>query len=69
MPTGPKHQKFVDAVDKKGNEVSYAEECRCMLGEDHHADPDDPWGESLSGSSYAEDIWMSSGQDEDYDFR
>jgi hypothetical protein len=38
MPTGPKHQKFVDAVDKKGNEVSYAEECRCMLGEDHNAE-------------------------------
>jgi hypothetical protein len=67
MPTGPKHQRFVDAVDEDGEEFSYAEDCRCMLGEDHSADPDDPWGESLSVSDAA-DIWMSSGQDEDYTF-
>ncbi len=48
MPTGPKHQRFVDQIDQKGNEVSYAEDCRCTIGEDHNADPDDLWGESLS---------------------
>ena len=64
MPTGPKHQKFVDAEDGSGD--SWAESCRCTLGEDHAAG-DDPWGEALSVHDAA-DIWMSSGQDEDRTF-
>jgi hypothetical protein len=37
--------------------------CRCTIGDDH---PDEDV--SLSPTD-AHDIWMSSGQDEDYDFR
>lgn len=40
-----------------------ARPCRCTLGDDH---PDEDV--SLSPED-AHDIWMSSGQDEDYDFR
>lgn len=36
--------------------------CRCTIGDDH----DD--GDMLSASE-AEDIWLSSGMDPDYDFR
>lgn len=45
----------------------WTEECRCMMGEDH-----DEEGEAMSNyisESDAEDIWLSSGMDEDYDFR
>lgn len=47
--------------------------CRCMIGEDHIDGPDygdedggDDVGESFAG---AEEIYDSSGRDEDYDFR
>lgn len=66
MPTGKKHYKVEQ--DEDGSDTYWAVECRCMLGEDHSADPDDPWGEALSEDD-AEDIWLSSGMDEDYDFR
>lgn len=66
MPTGPKHKKFTR--DDGDPESVWAEQCRCMIGEDHFADEDEPAGEGLSESD-AEDIWLSSGMDEDYDFR
>lgn len=55
MPTGPKHMKFLE----DGTE----ENCRCTIGDDHNDPP-----EYLS-SQDAEDIYRSSGNDEDYDFR
>lgn len=61
MPTGPAHQKV-----NEGDDTS--EQCRCMIGNDHLVGDDTPLSEALS-PSYAEDIWLSSGMDEDYDFR
>lgn len=66
MPTGPKHELYVQAVHR-GEEIVYGEDCRCMLGKDHYDDPDNPWGERL-GLFDAADIWKSSGMDEDYMF-
>lgn len=66
MPTGPKHHRFTEAAD--GSDDSYAEDCRCTIGQDH----DDDGGETEFGGlgeSDAEAIWLSSGLDEDYDFR
>jgi hypothetical protein len=65
MPTGPKHRKFTDMPDGSGD--SYGEDCRCTIGEDHDADADT--GFSNLGEADAEAIWLSSGMDEDYDFR
>lgn len=48
--------------------VSYAEECRCTIGEDHEAGEDGPLSNNLSATD-AENIWLSSGMDGDYDFR
>lgn len=39
-----------------------------MIGEDHYEGDDGPASEYISESD-AEDIWLSSGMDEDYDFR
>lgn len=61
MPTGPAHQKVNEADDT-------AEDCRCMIGTDHLVGDDSPLGEELSPWD-AEDIWLSSGMDEDYDMR
>ncbi|MGU3358162.1 hypothetical protein ACLBWJ_12985 [Microbacterium sp. M4A5_1d] len=66
MPTGPKHYKLTAAND--ATESEWAEECRCMIGADHHDGDDGPASEYLSRDD-ATDIWLSSGQDEDYDFR
>lgn len=70
MPTGPMHSRWFGYGTKDARE----ELCRCTIGE-HHDDqgisidpPDDFTGERLSDSD-AEDIWLSSGMDEDYDFR
>lgn len=63
MPTGPKHLKHFELDGS-----TYAEDCRCMVGEDHEEGEDTPLGEALS-SWEAEEIWLSSGMDEDYDFR
>lgn len=72
MPTGPKHirsysiarvpegMKFFTNGDYIHEDVD--EECRCMIGEDHND------SDNLSEED-AENIWLSSGQDEDYDFR
>lgn len=63
MPTGQKHYR----VHEANTAGEWTEECRCMMGEDH-----DEEGEAMSNyisESDAEDIWLSSGMDEDYDFR
>ena len=65
MPTGSKHQKFTDANDGSGD--SYAEDCRCTIGQDHDGDGETEFGGL--GEADAEAIWLSSGMDEDYDFR
>jgi hypothetical protein len=57
MPTGPKHVRAWE--DMAG--VHHEEDCRCTIGEDHH-DSDFSVGD-------ADEIWDSSGHDEDYDFR
>lgn len=61
MPTGPKHLHGYDVMEN-GTFVTMEEDCRCMIGEDHH-DSD------MLSADEANDIWMSSGMDEDYDFR
>ncbi len=66
MPTGSKHERLTLASrDEDGNERWLAEDCRCMIGEDHGDDDDD--AESLDVDDAA-DIWLSHGQDEDYTF-
>jgi hypothetical protein len=57
MPTGSKHVHSWE--DMAG--VHHEEDCRCTLGEDHN-DSDFSVGD-------ADEIWDSSGHDEDYDFR
>lgn len=66
MPTGAKHKKFTDIEDEPG--ASYGEDCRCTIGEDHN-DGDDTALSNYLSESDAEDIWLSGGMDEDYDFR
>lgn len=66
MPTGPKHWKHTEVGD--GTDDTWAEECRCMIGEDHYVGADSPMSEMLSEAD-AEDIYLSSGMDPDYDFR
>jgi len=72
VPTGQAHDRAVNTI-VKGELVQEVFPCRCMEGEDHiegptevdSADADDS-GFSFSG---AEEIYDSSGRDEDYDFR
>jgi hypothetical protein len=66
MPTGPKHQKLTEIDD--GSADAWGEDCRCMIGEDHYDGDESPASERISESD-ARDIWLSSGMDEDYDFR
>lgn len=61
MPTGPKHLRWYDTLID-GVEERHEEDCRCMIGDDH----DDS---QVLSDDEAEDIWRSSGMDEDYDFR
>lgn len=49
--------------------------CRCTIGDDH-LDASSSWGdepdednEDAPGFAGDEEIWLSSGKDEDYDFR
>lgn len=58
MPTGPAHERWITET--------LVEDCRCMVGEDHDARGDPTDGD---GPPDAEEIWLSSGMDEDYDFR
>ncbi|PKZ83575.1 hypothetical protein CYJ95_01300 [Micrococcus luteus] len=62
MPTGPKHVHSYDFLYADGQEEHVEEDCRCMIGEDHDE------SNTLSPCE-AEAIYMSSGMDEDYDFR
>ena len=63
MPTGKSHY----VANSEQFDPRKADVCRCTIGEDH--DPDgNQFSESLSDWE-AEDIWLSSGMDEDYDFR
>lgn len=75
MPTGPTHDRFVNELDADGQVVAQQSfQCRCLIGEDH-LDENSSWGaESESdgdteGFEGAEEIFDSSGRDEDYDFR
>lgn len=61
MPTGPKHIRAHETYEN-GVWVHHEEPCRCTIGDDHH-DSD------MISLDEAEDIWLSSGMDEDYDFR
>lgn len=72
MPTGPLHDHVVNSI-VNGEFTQQATPCRCTIGEDHFDGPwpgdeveDDDQSESFAG---AEEIWLSSGMDEDYDFR
>lgn len=63
MPAGAKHYR----VHEPNTDSEWSEACRCTIGEDH--DEDDELMSNYLSSSDAEDIWLSSGMDEDYDFR
>ncbi|MET7784703.1 hypothetical protein ABZU94_19240 [Streptomyces mirabilis] len=71
MPTGPLHDRAVNSI-VNGELTQEIFPCRCTAGEDHIEGPDsvdheeEPEGYSFAG---AEEIWLSSGMDEDYDFR
>ncbi|MFE0433912.1 hypothetical protein ACFW20_08000 [Streptomyces nigra] len=71
MPTGPLHDRAVNSI-VNGEITQEIFPCRCMTGEDHIEGPasvdyeEEPEGHSFAG---AEEIWLSSGMDEDYDFR
>lgn len=72
MPTGPAHDYVVNSV-VNGEFTQTITPCRCMIGETHFDGPwpDDGLGQDDEGESFdgAEEIWLSSGMDEDYDFR
>ena len=71
MPTGPEHTRAVNSI-VNGELTQEAFSCRCMEEEDHIEGPtsvdyvEEPQDHSFAG---AEEIWLSSGKDEDYDFR
>jgi hypothetical protein len=73
MPTGLAHDRAVNTV-VNGEITQEIFPCRCTIGDDHIEGPtelgpgedDSDDGFSFSG---AEEIYDSSGRDEDYDFR
>lgn len=71
MPTGPLHDRAVNSI-VNGEITQKNFPCRCMEGDDHIEGPtsidyeEEPEGYSVPG---AEEIYLSSGMDEDYDFR
>ena len=76
MPTGSAHDRIVNEVVNGEVVGQQLFPCRCTRGEDHlddgsswgdEGDPDDFHPESSFAG--AEEIWLSSGMDEDYDFR
>ncbi len=71
-PTGEAHARVVNSV-ASGEFTQEAFDCRCMIGEDHIEGPDFSDVEDDDSSSFpfagAEEIYDSSGRDEDYDFR
>lgn len=69
MPTGPAHDHVT--TEYVGGELTQTiMPCRCTIGETHFdgvpLSVEDDEGESFAG---AEEIYDSSGRDEDYDFR
>ncbi|MFI9157535.1 hypothetical protein [Kitasatospora aureofaciens] len=73
MPTGPLHDRVINST-VNGEFTQQAFPCRCMIGDDHvegpfpddeEQEPEEDWPEV----PYAEEIYLSSGMDEDYDFR
>lgn len=74
MATGVSHHRVVNKVvnGQVVDQESYP--CRCMIGEDH-LDESSSWGDEEDdddgtvGFAGDEEIWLSSGMDEDYDFR
>lgn len=76
MPTGSAHERVVNEIVNGEVVAQQSFPCRCMQGEDHlaagsswgddGAPDDDDNDEDFAGS---EEIWLSSGMDEDYDFR
>lgn len=75
MPTGPAHDRFVNEIDAHGQVVDQQSfPCRCMIGDDH-LDENSSWGaeqdndDEVEGFAGDEEIYDSSGRDEDYDFR
>lgn len=79
MPTGPAHDRIVTEIVNGEVVGTQSFPCRCTQGEDHLANGSS-WGDDAdenedddmhSGSNVpaAEEIWLSSGMDEDYDFR
>lgn len=74
MPTGVLHDRFVNEIVDGEVVDQKSFRCRCTIGEDH-LDASSSWGESSdedddpAGFAGDEEIWLSSGMDEDYDFR
>lgn len=75
MPTGRSHDRFVNEIGDDGQVIAQQSfPCRCTIGDDH-LDESSSWGESddnddeTEGFAGDEEIWDSSGRDEDYDFR
>ncbi|MFD5491408.1 hypothetical protein ACFWH4_00345 [Streptomyces sp. NPDC127091] len=71
MPTGPLHDRAVNSI-VNGELTQEIFSCRCTIGEDHIEGPDSvDYEEEPEDSSFAgaEEIFLSSGMDEDYDFR
>jgi hypothetical protein len=63
LPTGKLHYLMETADSHTDDAVA----CRCVIGEDHDEDGA-LFAEGLSADE-ANDIYLSSGMDEDYDFR
>ncbi|WP_371602306.1 hypothetical protein OG345_05300 [Streptomyces sp. NBC_01220] len=72
MPTGPLHDRAVNSI-VNGEITQEVFPCRCVEGDDHIEGPTSLGGEEEEDEGYsvpgAEEIWLSSGMDEDYDFR
>lgn len=75
MPTGVAHDRFVNEIVNGEVVDQKSFPCRCMIGDDH-LDDSSSWGDELdeddedeTGFAGDEEIWLSSGMDEDYDFR
>ena len=74
-PTGEAHARVVNSI-VNGEYIQDAIDCRCMIGEDHIEGVDFEnvnADENEEGISFPfagdEEIYDSSGRDEDYDFR
>ena len=73
MPTGEAHDRVVNSI-VDGEFTQEAFPCRCMIGSDHIEGADFPGEEpfeedEVESFAGAEEIYDSSGRDEDYDFR